>query len=147
MAEVVLRAMLDAAGFGDRVVVDSGSTDGWHVGEPADPRTLATLTRAGYDGTSHRARQLEASWLATRDLVLATDHRHMKVLKGMSRSRPTTRLKLLREFDPAAVAAGSLEVADPYYGGEKDFQRCLHEVEAACSGLVNSLGAMLDERP
>ncbi len=43
---------------------------------------------------------------------------------------------LLRSFDPEAVAAGELEVPDPYYGGEDGFDAVLELVERGCEGLL-----------
>ena len=48
---------------------------------------------------------------------------------------------MLREFDPAAAGAGSLDVPDPYYGGEDGFDHVLDLVEAACAGLLDELRA------
>ena len=48
---------------------------------------------------------------------------------------------LLRQFDPEAVAAGDLDVPDPYYGGEDGFEHVLDVVAAACEGLLSSLRA------
>ena len=50
------------------------------------------------------------------------------------------KIRLLRSFDADAVAAGTEEVDDPWYGGSADFERCLTEVEQACRGLVAWLG-------
>src|ERR1700752_4600551 len=63
MAEIVLRAELAAAGLGGAVTVDSAGTGAWPRGEPMDPGARAALARCGYDGSSHRARQILASWL------------------------------------------------------------------------------------
>ena len=46
MAEAVIRARVDDAGLGALVLVDSAGTDGWHIGEDADPRALQTLRAA-----------------------------------------------------------------------------------------------------
>jgi protein-tyrosine phosphatase len=45
----------------------------------------------------------------------------------------------VREFDPAAVAEGTLETDDPWYGDEAAFARCFREVEAACRGILSHL--------
>ena len=50
-------------------------------------------------------------------------------------------MRLLREFDPASVAAGDLDVPDPYYGGADGFERVLDLVEAACRGLLDEVRA------
>ena len=145
MGEVVLRSLLEDAGLADAVGVDSAGTGGWHEGDGADPRTVSTLDDHGYDGSAHLAREFRPEWFAALDLVLAADRGHARALREVA---PTdadrAKVRLLREFDPAAVAAGTLEVDDPYFGGAAEFQRCLREVEAACRGLVTQLSQMSD---
>ena len=63
MAETVLGAALAEAGLAEAVTVDSSGTGDWHVGEPMYPGARRSLARRGYDGSAHRARQFEASWL------------------------------------------------------------------------------------
>lgn len=144
MGEIILRSMLTDAGLADEVVVDSAGIGDWHVGQGADPRTLAALQRGGYDGSAHHARQLQASYLADRDLILAADRGHLHDLLQLANgddNRAETRL--VREFDADAMAAGELELDDPYFGNASDFDRCREEVEAACRGLVAELHSEL----
>ena len=89
------------------------------------------------EGGRHVARQFEPGWFPDTDLVLAADAGHASVLRRWARTKEdAAKVHLLREFDPAAVAAGTLEVDDPWYGDEEDFVRCFTEVEAACRGVV-----------
>jgi protein-tyrosine phosphatase len=142
MAEVILRSMVEAAGLGERVRVDSAGIGDWHVGDPADPRTLTALQEHGYDGSAHRAQQVTERWLAEHDLVLVADLGHREALEELARPGDAE-VRLLREFDPEAVAARTLETDDPYFGDAQGFDRCLREVEAACQGLVDHLAAEL----
>ena len=140
MGEVILRDLFEEAGLGDAVIVDSAGTTRWEVGSPMDRRAVAELRRRGYDvpGSAHVARQFEPDWLPKADLVLAADAGHASVLRRWARSQDdAAKVRLLREFDPQAVAAGTLEVDDPWYGDEEDFVRCFTEVEAACRGVVS----------
>lgn len=140
MGEVILRSMLEQAGLADEVRVDSAGIGDWHVGQGADPRTLAALHRGGYDGSSHVARQFEASYLEDHDLILAADRGHLRDLLQLAEGHDTSsQTRLVREFDPDAMAAGELELDDPYFGNASDFDRCLHEIELACRGLVAEL--------
>jgi protein-tyrosine phosphatase len=145
MAEIILRQQLERAGLtggqsGERFVVDSVGVAGYHVGDGADPRTLQALHDAGYDGSAHIARKLDPAVLAERDLVLVADSGHLAAVRRLARRvAGVGEIRLLREFDPEAVAAGTLEVDDPYYGDAAAFRRCLREVEAACAGLVQHL--------
>lgn len=140
MGEVILRSMLDKAGLGDQVEVDSAGIGDWHVGQGADPRTLAALSRGGYDGSAHRARQFKATDLDERDLILAADRGHLHDLLQLGDGRQSAaETRLVREFDADAMAAGELELDDPYFGNATDFDRCRDEVEAACRGLVAEL--------
>ena len=103
MAEVVLRAQLAEAGLGERVIVDSAGTGDWHVGHRMNPPARAQLERRGYDGSAHRARQFDASWLAGRDLVLAMDASNFANLRLLARGDAKDRILLFG--DVAASAA------------------------------------------
>jgi protein-tyrosine phosphatase len=139
MAETVLVAMLRDRGMTDRVVVDSAGTGGWHVGEPADPRAVEALTGHGYDASGHRARQFEPGWFDERDLVLAADSSNAAQLRRFSDPGRRGSLHMLRSFDPDAVAAGDLDVPDPYYGDGDGFERVIAMIEAACRGVVDHI--------
>lgn len=146
IGEVVLRSMLAKAGLDDQVEVDSAGTGGWHVGDGADHRALAVLGRGGYDGSTHRAREYDVAWLADHDLVLAADRGHLRTLRRWAAQAGyqvgpdgDVDIRLLREFDPDALARNELEVDDPYYGAAAGFDRTLAEIEAACRGLVAHL--------
>ncbi len=151
MGEVILRALLADAGLGDEVVVDSAGTTRWEVGNAIDPRARAELRRRGYDvrgggGSAHVARAFEPRWFSGTDLVLAADAGHASVLRRWAPTHAdAAKVHLLRAFDAAAVAAGTLEVDDPWYGDEGDFARCFDEVEASCRGVaawvVDQLGS------
>jgi protein-tyrosine phosphatase len=141
MAEVITRAMLTDAGLTGEVTVDSAGTGGWHEGQGADRRTVRALADHGYDGSQHLAREFDRSWFAERDLVLVADRGHERELRAWAPDEAArARIQLLRSYDEQAVAAGALEVDDPWYGGAADFERCLVEVEQACAGLVGWLG-------
>jgi protein-tyrosine phosphatase len=149
MGHVILQRLVDDAGLSDEVIVTSSGTGDWHVGEHADPRTIAVLAANGYDGTHHRAREFDPAEFAELDLVLASDDGHVRTLRRLAgrTSDPehhSAKIRLVREFDPVAVGAGTLETGDPWYGGESEFVRCFNEVEAACQGILHHVRARLE---
>ncbi|MFD4786672.1 low molecular weight protein-tyrosine-phosphatase [Streptomyces sp. NPDC058459] len=145
MAESVFRARVTEAGLDGLVEVDSAGTGDWHEGDDADPRTVSVLDEHGY-GTGHTARRFQASWFGRLDLVIALDTGHLKALRRLARTDEDARkVRLLRSYDPAAGA--DLDVPDPYYGGRDGFEECLEMVEAASTGLLDSVREHLEERP
>jgi protein-tyrosine phosphatase len=143
MGEWVLKARLAEAGLSDLVGVDSAGTGDWHVGEGADPRTVAVLAEHGYP-SRHVARKFRRGDFADRDLVLALDSGHLRALRREAPADSVAELRLLREFDPAATP-GDLDVPDPYYGSVAGFEQCLAMVESAMPGLLRHLGTALDD--
>lgn len=141
-SHVVLESRLHEAGLADLVRVESFGLGGWHVGEPMDERSAATLTRAGYDATRHRAQQLTVRRIEDFDLLLAADRSHVA---GMTRlGAPRQRIRLQRDFDP--VEPGS-DVPDPYYGGAYGFEEVLTMIERSTASLVVALTKLLQGRP
>ena len=141
MAERVLRAELDRAGLAGKATVDSAGTGDWHLGEEMDSRARAELSRHGYDGSGHEARQVQQDWLARYDLILAMDRANLANLRQLAGGDLglANRIRLMRSFDPSAP--GGAEVPDPYDGSSADYAEVFDLVEAAVKGLVSQLAA------
>jgi protein-tyrosine phosphatase len=148
MAETVLRAELAAAGLDGAVVVDSAGTGDWHVGDAMDPGARAALASRGYDGSSHRARQFQPSWLARRDLILAMDARNLADLRRMARdpsSQGDDRIRLFGEVGGLTEAGGG-DIPDPWGGGADEFGHVLDLLGAAAPVIAGRLGRLLEPR-
>lgn len=154
MGEVVLRRLADDAGLGDVIEADSAGTGDWHIGEHADSRTIRALQARGYDGSAHRARQFDPRWFGERDLIIALDRGHLRTLRSWASTEDQRhRIRLLRSFEPGQedVPAGSasrgLDIADPYYDGQREFDAVLLQIETACAGLLTELCRALADTP
>ena len=144
MAAVVLAERVADAGLAQDVEVVSAGTGPWHVGHPMDDRAAERLTRAGYDATRHRARQIDEGWFETCDLVLAMDaqnHRDVTELAAGLAS-PRARVAMFRDYDPD----GAGDVPDPYFGGADGFEQVLAMVERTSAALVDELAPVLRAR-
>jgi protein-tyrosine phosphatase len=140
MAEAVLRAALDEAGLAGAVTLDSSGTGDWHVGEPMYPQARRALARRGYDGSAHRARQYEASWLADRDLVLAMDAGNLATLRRMADPADRDRIRLFGEVGALGKRG---EIPDPYGGRDADFGYVLDLLGAAAPVIAARLAQLL----
>ena len=135
-AEGVMRSLVAREGMEGQITVDSAGTGAWHLGSAPDARARAAAAERGID-LSGRARQVQPEDFETFDLVLAMDRENERLLRGMARDeQERSKVRLLREFDPASVEAGDLEVPDPYYGAAGGFEEVLELVQAACEGLL-----------
>ncbi|MFE3545720.1 low molecular weight protein-tyrosine-phosphatase [Nocardia sp. NPDC059177] len=139
MAANMFAAHLYRAGLANRVRVTSAGTGAWHVGDAADPRTEATLRRAGYP-TEHTAATFGPEHRDA-DLIVALDTGHDRELA--QRGVASDQRRLLRSFDPAADGP---DVPDPYYGDQSGFDLVRDQIEAAVPGLLEWVRAELDAR-
>jgi protein-tyrosine phosphatase len=146
MAETVLRAELAAAGLDGAVVVDSAGTGDWHVGDSMDPDARAALASRGHDGSAHRARQFQASWLPGRDLILAMDARNLADLRRMARGEDADRIRLFGEVGGLAES-GDRDIPDPWGGGPGEFGHVLDLLGAAAPVIVARLARLLETVP
>jgi low molecular weight protein-tyrosine phosphatase len=138
-AEAVMARLVDDAGLDGEIELDSAGTGAWHVGGAPDERATAAAAARGI-AMRGVARQVRAEDFETFDLLLAMDaenHRNLRLLAPDAEA--AAKVRMLREFDPASTDAVSLDVPDPYYGGEDGFDRVLDLVEAACAGLLDEL--------
>jgi protein-tyrosine phosphatase len=150
MAEVVLRSFVESAGLAGSVALDSAGTGSWHVDERMNSGARQALARRGYDGSSHRARQFETTWLANRDLVLAMDLHNLADLRRMADSRRaggTDNVTPVRLFGEVGGLGERAAIPDPYGGPPEDFDHVLDLLETAAPVVVSQLGQALSPRP
>ncbi len=137
-AEGAFRALLEANGLSEAVVVDSAGTGSWHVGEPPDARAREAALRRGIDIADQRARQVQVEDFDRFDLILAMDEGHHQQLQRLCPDDQRHRLRLFLDFAPAL---GTRDVPDPYYGGPDGFETVLDMIEAASAGLLAEIRA------
>ena len=143
-AEGVLLHRVAAAGLTDRIKVDSAGTHDYHVGDAPDRRAQQAAARRGYDLSRLRGRQVIRRDFVEFDYVLAMDQANLKALAPICPPEHARKLRLLMEFVPGVA---ELEVPDPYYGSEEDFDDVLNLLEAAAEGLLKHLREQLKSPP
>ena len=134
LAEAAFRQA--AAEIGLAAEADSAGTGGWHCGEPPDRRAIATAQRNGVDISQLRARQVQPSDFAHFDHVIALDRDNLADLRALQPARGLARLSLLLDHVPGREGEA---VADPYYGGDADFDITWRDVSEAARALAASL--------
>ncbi|MFV0386661.1 low molecular weight protein-tyrosine-phosphatase [Paracoccus sp. (in: a-proteobacteria)] len=134
LAEGAFRA--EAARRGLDVAVDSAGTGAWHQGEAPDPRAQAVAISNGVDISRLRARQVVAQDFDRFDLILGMDDENMARLRQLAPTGARARLSLLLDHVPGHKGQS---VADPWYGGLRDFELTWHEVSQAARALADVL--------
>ncbi|MBC24309.1 MAG: protein tyrosine phosphatase [Phycisphaerae bacterium] len=133
MAEGVFLHISKQAGTSDRFHVDSAGTGGWHVGDPADPRSRDVASRHGIELTS-RARQVMDEDFHEFDLIVCMDRDNRDHL--IADGAPADKVVLLLQYDTSITLD---EVPDPYYGGPDGFDHMYDLIDASCRKLHEHL--------
>lgn len=131
MADGMLREKARALGL-PNLEVDSAGTAAHHVGEPADPRTVAVLRRHGAD-FPHVARQVTQADFHRFDLLLALDGANLAALRRLAPAGLEGRIA--RVLDPV----GGGDVPDPWTEGPEAFQRTWDLLEPAVDAWLARL--------
>lgn len=134
MAEGALRDAAAKAGLD--IAVDSVGTAAYHVGEPPDPRAVATAARHGVDISGLRGRQLSAADFDRFTHIFAMDAANMAGIKARAPKHAPAKIAMLLDVLPGFVGES---VADPYYGDDGGFEVCWREVSTAADAIVARL--------
>lgn len=134
-AQGVFLEKLEQAGLSEHIHVDSAGTHAYHVGEQPDRRAQQAAIRRGIDLSSQRARQVDSSDFEDFDYVLAMDRENMDNLMYICPSQFRDKVRLFLSF----AQGRERDVPDPYYGGDRGFEKVLDLVEAASIGLVEDI--------
>ena len=114
MAEIILRAEFGRRGLADKVNVESSGVSDEEYGNPIDRRAVKVLKERGYELPAHHF-----AHRITRDEV------HM-----------------YRSFDPnlpkpAAGREDSIDLVDPWYGGPREFEVAIDQIEEVAPYIVD----------
>jgi protein-tyrosine phosphatase len=136
MAEALFRHHARQESRSSKFEIDSAGTSKWEAGSPPDPRMRRIAARHGVplDG---RSRQFRVADFDRFDVILAMDRENRSHLTWMARDeKDRDKVHLMREFDPQA--ANSLDVPDPYDGGERAFEEVYQILERSTRGLLDT---------
>ncbi len=118
LAEAIFKHKVKGKGLEHLYYAESCGTANYHVGDPPDPRTIKNAKLNGVV-IEHLGRQLGVSDFETFDEIFVMDHSNMSNARRLAAGHHH-KLQLMRAFDPEGAG---LEVPDPYYGTEEDFQK------------------------
>lgn len=136
LGAAIMKKKVREQGLESFVEIDSCGTSNYHIGDNADPRTIANALKQGVS-IDHGARQLTSGDLDAFDFIFAMDKSNYENILRISNSGDLGgRIKLMREFDP--IRSGS-EVPDPYHGEEKDFQEVFDILDRTIENFLTYL--------
>jgi len=136
LAEAALRAACAREGLD--ILIDSAGTGAWHLGDAPDPRAQAVARQQGLDIAHYQARKVHRNDFSRFTHIIALDRSHLQALRRMNPSDGIAELSLLLDHAPGRRGE---DVADPYYGTDRDFERTWAEVQAAMPALMQALHA------
>ena len=138
LAEGAMRAAAERLGI--EIEVDSAGTGDWHVGEPPDPRAIATGERHGVDVGGLRARQIRPGDFMAFDNVIALDRANLANLQRLMPAEPRARLSLLLDHVDGRYGQ---DIADPYFGDDTGFEVAWRDINLGVEALLAQLAGQM----
>lgn len=143
-AEAVFSRLIAERGMQAAFEVDSAGTHAHRrTGAGPDSRAVVAAARRGIDLSPLRARGVEREDFFRFDLIIAMDRYNHEVLSRLCPPGCEQRLKLFMSYAPDW---NTLEIPDPYGGGEQLFDLVLDRIEASAQGLLEALCATGSQR-
>jgi protein-tyrosine phosphatase len=137
-----MRRLVDEAGLGEQITIDSAGTSGEHLGEPPDRRTIKEARRRGLDVEGHRVWRFDRDDFHRFDLVVVVDRvNERRLLDRAPSAEASAKVRLLRSYVADDRTDG--EIPDPWYGGDRGFVEAFDLIEEACAALLEQLRCQL----
>ena len=143
MAEIILRAEFGRRGLADKVNVESSGVSDKEYGNPIDRRAVKVLKERGYELPSHHfAHRITRDEIERTDLFLPMTASHMRALLRQLPQAKRSGVDLYRRFDPnlpkpAAGREDSIDLVDPWYGGPREFEVAIDQIEEVAPYIVD----------
>lgn len=137
MAEFIMKDLVNKAGLGDQIEVDSAATTRDEIGPSGighgiDARAARVLTKNNIPFSSHFARQLLREDYSKYDYLIGMDEENFFDMNRITGGDPERKEHKLLYFNNS-----SKDIDDPWYSG--DFDTAFLEIESGCEGLLKKL--------
>lgn len=131
LAEGILKHKARKAGFD--WILDSAGTGFWHVGDPPDPRSVATARKHGIDISDQRGRQFQVADFQRFDHIFVMDTQNLRdVLRLADTDEQRAKVSLmLDQTHPGQQRS----VPDPYHDDD-GFEAVYEMLDVACAAFV-----------
>ena len=119
------------------IKIDSAGTAGYHIGRPADNRSIEIAKKYDIDLQDQRARQFNQTDFKKFNIIYAMDannYAHLIALAKDQKERNKIRM-ILNEINPGLCES----IPDPYYGGDNGFQEVYDMLNKACDKIVTKI--------
>lgn len=136
MAEGAFRAAAKRNGLD--CIVDSAGTASYHIGDPPDPRAIATARAHGVEIGGQSARQIALKDFYRFNHIIALDSANLEGIKARAPRDGTASISML--FDAVEGRAGH-PVPDPYHGTADDFASAWAAINEGVAGLLVTIRA------
>lgn len=143
MAEIILRTEFERRGLADKVNVESSGVSDEEYGNPIDRRAVKVLRERGYELPAHHfAHRITRDEIKRTDLFLPMTASHMRALLRQLPQAKCENVHMYRSFDPnlAKPVAGyesEIDLVDPWYGGAREFEVAIDQIEEVAPFIVD----------
>lgn len=143
MAEIILRAEFERRGLADKVNVESSGVSDEEYGNPIDRRAVKVLKERSYELPAHHfAHRITRDEIERTDLFLPMTASHMRALLRQLPQAKRSEVRMYRSFDPnlpkpAAGREDSIDLVDPWYGGPREFEVAIDQIEEVAPYIVD----------
>jgi protein-tyrosine phosphatase len=117
LAEGALRAKAQAMNLPLRIA--SAGTLGYHIGNPADQRSVDIGKKHNVDISNHKAQKFTTQHFDLYDIILVMDRMNLTEVSALARDE--------EDLDKINLYLVNEEVADPYIGPDEGFE-ILYEI-------------------
>ena len=141
LAEGILKSKLPSEAF----FIDSAGTSGLHQGELPDQRSIDIANKHAIDITDQKSRPFNPKTDFEKfDHIFVMDESNYQNLKKLT-SNPNYHKKIKLILGQVSTN-NNLNVPDPYYGKEKDFENVFLLLNQACEQIKNQFAAKYRSR-
>lgn len=135
-AEGVFRKLIEDQSVDQNIKIDSAGTHAYHVGEAPDKRAQSAAHNRNIDLSKLRGRKFTSTDYHDFDYLLAMDQSNYSHMQSIDPGDGKAELSLLLDF---ATQSSEREVPDPYYGGDRGFERVLDMIQDGSEGLLKHI--------